>query len=395
MKQLFPLLVALAILIAGCRNAPIEGSLESTTQSPPPTTTETTSEPTTYPTETTVSNTVAPDPVLMILNSMTLEEKVGQIFLAGSVGGDLSEDIRVHHPGGYIFFGTTFQNQTPDSIKSMLSRLQQTSKIPLLFADDEEGGTVVRVSRFPAFRSERFPSPRTSYSKGGLPEVLLIESEKAALLSSLGLNVIMGPVCDITTSPESFMYKRSLGQDPEITADFASQTVSVMAQHHMGSVLKHFPGYGNNQDTHTGIAVDHRPLEELQATDLIPFQEGIAAGCDAILVSHTIITCLDDTNPATLSPAVHDYLRNIMGFEGVIMTDDLQMGAITALYGDAEAAVLAILAGNDLLCVSEYHTQYSAVLDAVKSGRIDEAILDAAVIRILRLKMELGLISSP
>ena len=168
--------------------------------------------------------------------------------------------------------------------------------------------------------------------------------------------------------------------------------MQVYRNHDLGSVLKHFPGYGNNPDTHTQMVRDSRSLEDLEAVDLVPFAAGIEAGADAILMSHNIIEALDGESPASLSPAVHDYLRNSMDFQGVIVTDDLAMQAITGAYGPEEAAVLAVLAGNDLLCSSEYTIQYPAVLEAVQSGRIPEAQLDASVLRILEWKKELGLI---
>ena len=136
------------------------------------------------------------------------------------------------------------------------------------------------------------------------------ETEKCQLLRSLGINVNMAPVCDITTNPQAFMYNRSLGQSPVITGTFVQTVVSLMADYQVGSVLKHFPGYGENADTHVGIATDSRSLEALEQHDLLPFSIGIQAGCDAILVSHTIVECLDQEVPASLSPAVHQYLRN-------------------------------------------------------------------------------------
>ena len=222
--------------------------------------------------------------------------------------------------------------------------------------------------------------------------VISMEEEKAQLLTRLGINVNLAPVCDITTDPAAFMYDRSFGQEPEITAQFISQAVQTMHKYGLGSALKHFPGYGDNTDTHTGIAVDSRSLESLEGRDLIPFRSGIEAGCGAILVSHTIVECLDADHPASLSPAVHQYLRTEMGFEGVILTDDLVMQAITSLYGAGEAAVLAVLAGNDLLCSTDYAVQYEAVLAAVLSGRIDFDTLNNAVRNVLQWKQELGLL---
>ena len=332
------------------------------------------------------------DPLQTLLEGMTTEEKVGQLFLARCPGDTALEDIATYHLGGYILFGSDFDGQTPERVRDTVSAWQEASPIPLLIAVDEEGGTVCRVSRVSSFRSTPFRSPRDYFAEGGMKAVLAAEVEKAILLKGLGIQVNMGPVCDITTRKDSFMYRRSLGLGPVETAIFVTETVDILNIHQVGSVLKHFPGYGNNTDTHTGIARDSRPLEELEDHDLIPFLAGIHAGCGAILVSHAIVEAFDKDAPATLSPAVHQYLREDMGFDGVIVTDDLQMQAITDLYEVEEAAVLAVLAGNDLLCASDYRVQYPAVLEAVRSGRIPMELVDAAVLRILRWKQNLGLL---
>lgn len=222
--------------------------------------------------------------------------------------------------------------------------------------------------------------------------MLAEEEEKCRLLSDLGINVNLGPVCDITTEPEAFMYSRSLGQDAQKTAEVTASTVNLMNAFSIGSVLKHFPGYGNNVDTHTGIAVDTRALSELEERDLVPFTAGIQAGCGAVMVGHIIVEALDRELPASLSPAVHRYLREELGFSGVIMTDDLVMQAITDQYGAGEAAVMAVLAGNDLLCSTEYAVQYQAVLQAVLDGRIDIDVLNSALRNVLEWKISLGLL---
>ena len=334
-----------------------------------------------------------PDPISLLMDSMTIEEKVGQLFLARCNAGTALSDIETYGFAGFVLFGVDFEDETPDSVFETIASYQFTSNIPMLIAVDEEGGTVTRVSRYKAFRDQNFPSPRTLYNGGaGMEAVLFCELEKCILLRELGINVNLGPVCDITTDPDAFMYQRSLGENPEITSEFISETVRLMDSRKVGSVLKHFPGYGNNTDTHTGIAVDRRTLDELESRDLIPFAAGIEAGCGGILVSHTIVETLDPDMPASLSPAAHKYLREEMGFEGVIITDDLVMQAITDTYGAGEAAVLAVLAGNDLLCSSEYAIQYAAVLTAVKEGRINEETIDAAVRNVLEWKQFLELI---
>ena len=377
-------------LLTGCASTAANTDTQpTTTEISTAATVETTQEPTVPET---TEPTVPLDPLELCLQEMTLEQKVGQLFLARHPATSGMEDVTTYHLGGYIFFAEDFANKYPDDVYWAMIDYQAVSTIPMLLAVDEEGGTVNRISRNPNLRETPFPSPRTLYGQGGLDAVLQIEEEKCTLLQYLGLNVNMAPVCDITTDPGAFMYKRSLGQSPEITGEYIRSTVELMSQYGIGSVLKHFPGYGNNTDTHTGIAVDRRTLEELEQVDLVPFAAGIDAGCGAILVSHTIVEALDPQLPATLSPAVHDYLRNELGFLGVIVTDDLVMQAITDTYGAGEAAVLAVLAGNDLLCSTEYQIQYQAVLEAVQNGRISEEQLNEAVLRILRWKADLGLV---
>ena len=385
------ILLVLGLLLSGCAAAPA--------QSP---TSEPTAPPTIAPTETApaadtdveaFAPTEAPSMPELLLSQMTTEEKVGQLFFVRCQKETAVQDLETYQFGGYVLFGADFEGETPDSIRKTLSAYQEASTTPLLIAVDEEGGTVTRVSRYAAFRESPFPAPRWLYAEGGLEAVLQAEAEKSGFLRDLGINVNLAPVCDITTDEDAFMYDRSLGQDPQTTADVISAMVTVMTANQMGSVLKHFPGYGNNTDTHTAMAADSRSLEELESADLLPFAAGIDAGCGAILVSHTIVEALDPEMPATLSEKVHQYLREEMGFNGVIITDDLYMQAITDAYGAEEAAILAVLAGNDLLCCREYEIQYPAVLEAVQSGRISQEILDSAVLRILRWKEALGLLA--
>ena len=377
-----PMFLILSLILSGCG----QGSKPLPTE--PPSLPRETEPPTTQAPETTPTQPA--DPMVQLLESLTLEEKVGQMFLARCPEENAIADLQTYHLGGYILFGRDFDGQTPDTLKATLAGYQSAARLPLLLAVDEEGGTVCRVSNHTAFRAQRFPSPRDAYAAGGLEQAIAAEGEKAEFLMQLGIPVNMAPVCDITTDPKGFLYRRSLGQSPEETGRFVSGAVAAMHQNGLGCVLKHFPGYGNNADTHTGIARDDRPLETLENADLVPFAAGIQAGCDAILVSHILVSALDETAPASLSPAVHDYLRNTMGFDGVIVTDDLVMEAITQVYGVGEAAVQAVLAGNDLLCSTEYPVQYAAVLEAVQRDQIPEDLINDAVLRILRWKQNLG-----
>jgi beta-N-acetylhexosaminidase len=222
--------------------------------------------------------------------------------------------------------------------------------------------------------------------------------EKDVLLKALGFNVNLAPVCDVSTDPHDFIYDRSFGQNASRTRDYAAAVTEAMAADAMGCVLKHFPGYGNNVDTHTGIAVDKRPLETFESSDFLPFTAGLQGGADlsAVLVSHNIVQCMDPNLPASLSPAVHQRLRNLMAQAGcednVVMTDDLVMDAVKAYAENGSVAVLAIQAGNDLLIATDYQTQIPQVIAAVKDGTLDETLLDTACARVLRWKINLGLL---
>ena len=160
----------------------------------------------------------------------------------------------------------------------------------------------------------------------------------------------------------------------------------------IGSVLKHFPGYGNNLNTHTGISLDERPYEHFMESDFLPFKAGIRAGAPAVLVSHNIVACMDEAYPASLSAPVHEILRRELGFEGVILTDDLAMDALKEYTDGGAAAVLALQAGNDMVLTTDYPTQIDAVLAAVEAEEIDEAQIDASVRRALEWKQSLGLL---
>lgn len=327
-----------------------------------------------------------------LLSSMTLEEKVGQLFFVRVPAEEAAQAVAQYHFGGYILFGRDFQDKTREQVRADLQSYQDSAKVPLLLGVDEEGGTVVRASANPDICDEPYWSPRRLYEAGGLDLVLSVERDKIRTLQGLGLNVNFAPVCDITQQEGAFLYDRSLGQDARTTAGYVGRVVSLYGEEGMGCVLKHFPGYGNNPDTHTGIAVDERPYEAFQREDFLPFEAGIQAGAGCVLVSHNIVTCRDGEAPASLSPEWHRVLREELGFTGCIITDDLVMDAIQEYCDASSAAVQAVQAGNDLLCCSDYETQYPAVLAAVESGELSEERIEESALRVLRWKEELGLL---
>ena len=337
-----------------------------------------------------------PDPIAAraqeLLDGMTLEEKVGQMFIARCPETDAAQLAADYHLGGYILFGRDFKDKTAEQVTTDIQSYQDAAEIPLLIAVDEEGGTVNRVSSNPNLRSSPFRSPQSLYSEGGLELVRSDAQEKCRLLESLGININFAPVCDVSQDPADFIYDRTLGRDAQETSQYVAAVVETMAEEGMGSVLKHFPGYGNNTDTHTGVAYDDRPYDTFLTSDFLPFQAGIAAGADMVLVSHNIVSAMDETSPASLSPEVHRVLREDLGFTGVIVTDDLVMDGVRDFAGDDEAAVLAVQAGNDLLCCTDFQTQVPAVLAAVESGEITGEQIDAAVLRVLTMKLRLGIL---
>ena len=321
-----------------------------------------------------------------LLETMTAEEKVRQMLIGSFT--DL-ESVSESAFGGYILFARDFEDRTPEEAAAFIESLQSASSLPLLTGVDEEGGEINRISKYPAYRSSPFLSPQELYQEGGFERIKSDTAEKCALLKSLGINVNFAPVCDIA-QPSDYIYGRTFGGDAETTSEYVRTVVSEMLDAGIEPVLKHFPGYGGSTDTHAGLAHDTRPMEDFTDSDLLPFEAGIDAGAGIVLVSHNIVECMDAENPASISPEVHRYLREEMGFDGVILTDDLAMKGITDFAGD-QAALLAIQAGNDLLCCTNAAAQLPAVLSALSSGELSEERLNESVFRILLLKLRLGL----
>lgn len=327
------------------------------------------------------------------VNNLPLESQVAQMFFARCPEADAAVLAGQYDIGGYILFGRDFEGQTKESVAAVIQSYQDAAATPMLIGVDEEGGTVVRISSNPNFRADRFWSPQALYNEGGFALITSDAKEKDELLASIGVNVNFAPVCDVSTDPADFINARAFGRDAAQTSEYVRTVVAQMLSDQIGMVLKHFPGYGNNLDTHTGIAIDERPIESFRESDFLPFRAGIDAGAQSVLVSHNIVTCMDAELPASLSPAVHQVLRDELGFDGVVMTDDLIMEAITDYTGGADAAVLAVQAGNDMLVSSDFVTQYNAVLAAVQDGTISADRIRESAIRVIQWKIDLGLLA--
>ena len=322
------------------------------------------------------------------LATMTLEEKVGQLFWARVPSSHQIEDLQSYHLSGYILFGRDFEGRSLEDIKTLTKGYQATAKIPLLIGSDEEGGTVTRIS---SILETPFQSPMALYQQGGMEAVLSDTKQKAELLKSVGINAGLFPVADLARDESAFIYDRTIGQDVQTTASYVQQVVEELKKSKVGSTLKHFPGYGDNGDSHTAIIQDNRSLDELRQADFLPFQAGIDAGADSVLVSHNILSKID-TVPSSISPKITDLLRKELRFKGVIMTDDFDMAGIADFVSQDEAAFQVIVAGNDLILGSSYQTQIPYLLKKISSGELTEERIDESVRRILTWKYDLGLL---
>lgn len=322
------------------------------------------------------------------LATMTLEEKVGQLFWARVPSNHQIEDLQSYHLSGYILFGRDFEGRSLEDIKALTKDYQAAAKIPLLIGSDEEGGTVTRIS---SILETPFQSPMTLYHQGGMEAVLSDTKQKAELLKSVGINAGLFPVADLAREQSAFIYDRTIGQDAQTTASYVQQVVEELKKSKVGSTLKHFPGYGDNGDSHTAIIQDNRSLDELRQADFLPFQAGIDAGADSVLVSHNILSKID-TVPSSISPKITDLLRKELHFKGVIMTDDLDMTGLADFVSQDEAAFQVIVAGNDLILGSSYQTQIPYLLKKISSGELTEERIDESVRRILTWKYDLGLL---
>ncbi len=327
-----------------------------------------------------------------IINDMTIEEKVGQLFFIKNDGRFNYSILDTYPVGGIILFSGDFVGETSESVKEQLADFQNNSDIPLLIGVDEEGGSVIRLSKYSNLVSTPYQSPKSLYAQGGYELIEMDTINKSQVLLSYGINVNFAPVCDLSFNSSDFMYNRAFGGSVDDTCAYVDLVVRTMRDNNLGAVLKHFPGYGSNGDTHQTIIRDSRSYTRFENNDFLPFKAGIDAGGQCVLVSHNIVECMDKNWPASLSPKVNEILREDFNFDGVVITDDLMMKGVSEYVSLEEAAVQAVVAGNDMILSTDYSVQYNAVVNAVRDGTISEDRIDTSVKRILRWKYSLGLL---
>lgn len=321
------------------------------------------------------------------LNSMSLDEKIGQLFLVRYDKNTSIEELKKYHYAGFIFYEPDFVG-SESQVKNMIANLQNEAVIPLLTAVDEEGGNVVRASSNPYLADEPFKSSNELYSQGGFDLIKQDTINKSKFLKNLGINLNLAPVVDVSTDSNSYMYNRTIGLNPELTATYAQTVIEASKKTGVSYTLKHFPGYGNNGDSHLGVIIDNRDYSDIVNNDFVPFVKGIEAGAEAILINHNIVTEIDPINPASLVVEFHNILRSRYFFTGIIITDDITMASMANIDNVVEKSILA---GNDLIITSDGKSGVEAVKKAINNGTISEVMINNLAFRVLSWKYYKGL----
>lgn len=342
-----------------------------------------------------------------IVDSMSLEEKVAQLFLvqpeaivdigtATAAGDATKQAINKTPVGGFVYFSDNLQSE--QQVQDMLSKVQKYSEdrigLPAFLSVDEEGGTVARVASTGRFNVTDVGNMADIGASGDVDQAKQAGDTIGTYLSDLGFNLDFAPDADVLTNPENTVVKkRSFGSDPQVVSDMSLAVTQGLAKHQVHSVYKHFPGHGATAgDTHQGYAYTDKTLDELKQSELIPFENAIRNNAEFIMAAHiSAPRVTGDDTPASLSKTmITDILRGQMGYDGIVVTDAMNMGAVTEQYTSAQAAVKALQAGADLVLMPEdFQEAYQGVLDAVKDGTLTEQRINESVTRIVKVKVHM------
>ncbi len=332
------------------------------------------------------------DKAVSAVSAMSKEQKVGQLILGICSDTEAAAtDLNRYSLAGLYFQNSNFDYMTPDEVKALLSSYTATAKTAPILAVEEEGGYHATVSDHDAFYEYSFDSPRNLYETGGLSAAEAAEDEKADMLSMLGVNLNLAPVVDLPNDISQIMYSRSLCGDANVTAQFAAYVARVSQSKGVSVALKHYPGYGTIPDSYDPVVTDTRDAETIKTVDSVPFKAGIDAGAHFVMMSNVVVESIDPVHTAALSPELHRMLREDLGFSGIIITNQLDAADYSAYSDGRAAAVSAILAGNDMIIVSDYATAYTDLLSAVNDGTIPTSTLDSICTRILAYKYTAGI----
>ena len=329
---------------------------------------------------------------------MSLEDKVAGLFIvtpealtgvskAVKAGDGTKEALEKYPVGGLIYFKQNIQSK--EQITEMLANTVSMSKYPVFLAVDEEGAGVARVAD--ALGLKKADSAAEIGESGDANNAYNTYKEIGTYLTEYGFNLNFAPVADVLTDPDNdAVGERSFGSDPAVVSSMVASSVTALEEVGVTACMKHFPGQGDaNGDTHEGLASSDRTLEEIKATELQPFVAGMEAGAQMIMVGHFTVPAIDEDNtPASLSKKViTDLLREEMGYNGVVITDALNMSAISEYYDSAQACIMAFKAGADMVLMPEdFEAAYEGVLAAVKDGTISEARINDSLRRVYRIK---------
>ncbi len=347
------------------------------------------------------------DAVEDILGSMTLEEKVNQLFfvtpeaLTGeeavtAAGEETKAALSTHPVGGIVLFSgnITGEKQLKELISGCKTAAAEVCRLPLFIGVDEEGGTVARLGNSEEIDVPKLPNMSEIGASADSEKAYNAGSALGEYLSEYGFNLDFAPVADVLTNSENEVVKyRSFGSDPKAVAEMAVQLAKGLNDRGVAACYKHFPGHGATAgDTHEGYAYTDKTYSELKEAELVPFAEAIENNAEFIMVGHiSLPNIIGDNTPASLSSVIiNDILKNDMGYEGIVITDSLSMGALTNSYSAEEIALKAVEAGADMLLMpSDFEAAYSAVLNAAESGVITEERIDESVRKIISLKLKM------
>lgn len=342
-----------------------------------------------------------------IVNNMTLEEKVGQIFMVAPEAVDkdggsttvftenIEKEIEKYNLGGYILFASNIEN--PTQTQELINGLKKSSKIQPFVGVDEEGGRVARIGKNSAMGVEKIEPMAQVGKSQNYERANEIGTTIGKYIKNLGFNLDFAPDTDVLTdSNNTEIGDRSFGNDPEVVGKMATEVVKGLQSENISTVLKHFPGHGGSiGNSHQGFSLSNRTEEELKKCEIVPFKTAIENGAYCVMVAHmSLPNVTGDNIPATLSKkVVTDMLKTELNFKGVVFSDSMSMGAITENYGTGDACVKAVEAGIDMVLMPENLDEaYNAVLEAVKNGKISQERLDDAVSRIIKAKIQRGII---